>query len=195
MRARGLGARVIVTEVNPVRALEAVMDGFEVMPMDQAAKVGDQFCTLTGDLHVLRAEHFALMKDGAIISNSGHFNVEIDLDALTTSAVECRTVREYVQEYRQKDGRRLYVLGEGRLINLAAAEGHPAAVMDMSFANQALCAEYMAKNASNLECAVYPVPVEIDREIARLKLTAMGIGIDALTEEQERYLASWEMGT
>jgi adenosylhomocysteinase len=195
MRARGLGARVIVTEVNPTRALEAVMDGFDVMPMAEAAKIGDQFCTLTGDIHVLRAEHFARMKDGAIISNSGHFNVEIDLDALAGMAKSRRAVRDFVEEYMLEDGRRLYVLGEGRLINLAAAEGHPAAVMDMSFANQALCAEHMAQHATSLEKRVYPVPVEIDREIARLKLTAMGIGIDTLTEEQVKYLASWEMGT
>lgn len=195
MRARGMGAKVIVTETNPIRALEAVMDGFDVMPMSEAARVGDQFCTLTGDIHVLRPEHFAVMKDGAIISNSGHFNVEIDLDGLQSMATSCRRVRDFVDEYTMPDGRRLYILGEGRLINLASAEGHPAAVMDMSFANQALCAEYMAKNASRLEKSVYPVPVEIDREIARLKLTAMGVEIDALTQEQEKYLASWEMGT
>lgn len=195
MRARGMGARVIVTEVNPVRALEAVMDGFEVMPMAKAAPIGDQFCTLTGDIHVLRKEHFEVMKDGAIISNSGHFNVEIDLDALREMAASVRRVREFVEEFAMPDGRRLYVLGEGRLINLAAAEGHPAAVMDMSFANQALCAEYMARNASKLQRAVYPVPPEIDREIARLKLEAMGIEADTLTPEQENYLASWEMGT
>src|SRR2546421_4622434 len=194
-RARGLGARVIVTEVNPLRALEAVMDGFEVMTMEEAAKVGDQFCTLTGDIHVLRAEHFRAMKDGAIISNSGHFNVEIDLEALSEMSRSCRNVREFVDEFTMADGRRLYVLGEGRLINLASAEGHPAAVMDMSFANQALCAEWMAVNAATLEKAVYPVPIEIDKEIARLKLTAMRIGIDTLTAEQEKYLASWEMGT
>jgi len=195
MRARGLGAKVIVTEVNPIRALEAVMDGYQVMPMEEAAKIGDHFCTLTGDIHVLRAEHFAAMKDGAIISNSGHFNVEIDLDALRRMAKSCRTVRDFVDEYTLADGRRLYVLGEGRLINLASAEGHPASVMDMSFANQALCSEYMAKHAASLEKRVYPVPQQIDREIARLKLTAMGVDIDTLTAEQETYLASWEMGT
>lgn len=195
MRGRGMGARVVITEVRPIRALEAVMDGFEVMPMEQAARVGDQFCTLTGDIHVLRPEHFAVMKDGAIISNSGHFNVEIDLEGLAATAVGVRQVREFVQEYTMPDGRRLYVLGEGRLINLAAAEGHPASVMDMSFANQALCAEHMARHAADLERRVYPVPREIDDEIARLKLTAMGIGIDALTEEQVQYLSSWEMGT
>jgi adenosylhomocysteinase len=195
MRARGMGAKVIVTEVEPVRALEAVMDGFEVMTMEKAATIGDHFCTLTGDIHVLRGEHFAAMKDGAIISNSGHFNVEIDLETLTAMATSVRQVREFVVEYTMADGRRLYVLGEGRLINLAAAEGHPAAVMDMSFANQALCAEYMAKNASTLKKTVYPVPIEIDREISRLKLAAMGVDIDVLTEEQVAYLASWEMGT
>lgn len=195
MRARGMGAKVIVTEVEPVRALEAVMDGFEVMPMSEAAKIGDQFCTLTGDIHVLRPEHFAAMKDGAIISNSGHFNVEIDLDGLRAMAKEVRPVREFVDEYVLEDRRRLYVLAEGRLINLSAAEGHPAAVMDMSFANQALCAEYMAKNARSLAKSVYPVPADIDKEIARLKLKAMGVGIDTLTEEQVKYLASWEMGT
>jgi adenosylhomocysteinase len=195
MRARGMGARVIVTEVDAIRALEAVMDGFDVMPMEQAAKIGDQFCTLTGDIHVLRPEHFALMKDGAIVSNSGHFNVEVDLDGLKAMSKTTRSVREFVEEYTLEDGRRIYVLGEGRLINLASAEGHPASVMDMSFANQALCAEYMVKHASSLKKSVYPVPKDIDKEIARLKLTAMGINIDTLTEEQLQYLASWEMGT
>jgi adenosylhomocysteinase len=195
MRARGMGARVIVTEVDAIRALEAVMDGFDVMPMEQAAQIGDQFCTLTGDIHVLRPEHFALMKDGAIVSNSGHFNVEVDLDGLKAMSKSSRRVREFVEEYTLEDGRRIYVLGEGRLINLASAEGHPASVMDMSFANQALCAEYMVKHASSLKKSVYPVPKEIDKEIARLKLTAMGISIDTLTEEQLQYLASWEMGT
>jgi adenosylhomocysteinase len=195
MRARGMGAKVIVTEVNPTKALEAVMDGFEVMTMEQAAKIGDQFCTLTGDIHVLRPEHFKLMKDGAIISNSGHFNVEIDIEGLTAMSKSCRRVREFVDEYTLEDGRRIYLLGEGRLINLAAAEGHPAAVMDMSFANQALCAEYMAKNAASLERKVYAVPKDIDENIAMLKLSAMGVTIDTLTEEQVKYLASWEMGT
>lgn len=195
MRAKGLGARVIICEVNPVRALEAVMDGFQVMPMEQAAKIGDQFCTLTGDIHVLRPEHFACMKDGAIISNSGHFNVEIDLEGLAAMATATRPVRDFVQEYTLADGRRLYVLGDGRLINLASAEGHPASVMDMSFANQALCSEYMAKNAADLQKSVYPVPELIDKEIARLKLISMGVDIDVLTEEQVKYLASWEMGT
>jgi adenosylhomocysteinase len=195
MRARGMGAKVIVTEVDAIKALEAVMDGFEVMPMEQAAALGDQFCTLTGDIHVLRAEHFARMKDGAIISNSGHFNVEIDLDALRAMCTACRKIRDFVDEYLLHDGRRLYVLGDGRLVNLAAAEGHPAAVMDMSFANQALCAEYMAKNSRTLGKSVYPVPRDIDQEIARLKLTAMGVGIDTLTAEQVNYLASWNVGT
>lgn len=195
MRAKGHGAKVIVTEVNPTRALEAVMDGFEVMSMEKAAEIADFFCTLTGDIHVLRPEHFAKMKDGAIISNSGHFNVEIDLEGLAKMAKSRRQVREFVEEFTLEDGRRLYVLGEGRLINLAAAEGHPACVMDMSFANQALCAEYMAKNARSLERNVYSVPVNIDTEIARLKLTAMGVAIDTLTDEQVNYLASWTMGT
>jgi adenosylhomocysteinase len=195
MRARGMGAKVIVCEVDPVRALEAAMDGYDVMPMAEAASIGDHFCTLTGDKHVLREEHFRLMKDGAIISNSGHFNVEIALDALRAMARSVRSVREFVEEFALADGRRLYVLGAGRLINLAAAEGHPASVMDMSFANQALCSEYMARNAGSLERRVYPVPEELDREIARLKLAAMGTKIDTLTAEQETYLRSWDMGT
>lgn len=195
MRARGAGAHVIVTEVDPVRALEAVMDGFPVMTMAEAAKVGDIFCTLTGDAHVLRREHFEVMKDGAILSNSGHFNVEIDIPALESLAVSRRKVRDFVEEFVMPDGRKLYLLGEGRLINLAAAEGHPAAVMDMSFANQALCAEYMVRHASELTRAVHPVPQEIDAEIARLKLESMGYKIDVLTEEQKRYLSSWDMGT
>lgn len=195
MRARGHGAQVIVTEVDPVKALEAVMDGFEVMPMAEAAKLGDQFCTLTGDVHVLRGEHFAAMKDGAIISNSGHFNVEIDIDALAGMAASRRTVREFVEEFAMPDGRRIYLLAEGRLINLSSAEGHPAAVMDMSFANQALCAEFLAQNAAGMERKVYDVPKVIDSEIARLKLATMEVGIDILTEEQERYLASWNAGT
>lgn len=195
LRARGQGAQVIVTEVDPIKALEAVMDGFVVTTMEEAAAIGDQFCTLTGDIHVLRREHFEQMKDGAIISNSGHFNVEIDIDALQSLAVSKRTVRDFVEEYTLKDGRRIYLLGEGRLINLASAEGHPAAVMDMSFANQALCAEYMAKNAKDLKKSVYGVPKAIDQEIARLKLESMGITIDTLTEEQVKYLASWNVGT
>jgi adenosylhomocysteinase len=195
LRARGMGARVIICEVDPTRALEAVMDGYDVMPMSEAASIGDHFCTLTGNKHVLRAEHFAAMKDGAIIANSGHFNVEIDLDALHAMATASRPIREFVEEFTMPDGRRLYVLGEGRLINLAAAEGHPASVMDMSFANQALCSEYMARNARSLDRKVHSVPIEIDREIARLKLASMGTTIDTLTPEQDEYLRSWHMGT
>ena len=195
MRASGMGAKVIITEVDPLRALEAVMDGYQVMPMEKAARAGDFFCTLTGDIHVLRREHFELMKDGAIVSNSGHFNVEIDLDALADMAVARRQIRDFVEEFRLKDGRRIYVLGEGRLINLAAAEGHPSSVMDMSFANQALCTEFMVKNHTTLGNQVYRVPVDIDKEIARLKLASMGVDIDTLTEEQDKYLHSWEMGT
>ncbi len=195
MRAAGMGAKVIITEVDPLRALEAVMDGYQVLPMKEAAKIADFFCTLTGDIHVLRGEHFESMKDGAIISNSGHFNVEIDLDALEKMAVSRRTIREFVEEFTLKDGRRVYVLGEGRLVNLAAAEGHPSSVMDMSFANQALSAEHMVKNHEQLEKQVYGVPTHIDKEIAKLKLASMGILIDHLTPEQEKYLNSWEMGT
>jgi adenosylhomocysteinase len=196
MRARGIGAQVIVTEIDPLAALEATMDGFHVMPMAQAAKIGDFFCTVTGDKDVLRKEHFEVMKDGAIISNSGHFNVEIDIPALEKLATGGkREVRNFVDEYAMADGRKIFLLGEGRLINLASAEGHPASVMDMSFANQALSAEYMAQNAKNLEKKVYPVPQDIDTEIARLKLQALGVEIDTLTEEQERYLASWQEGT
>ena len=195
MRASGMGAKVIVTEVNPLRALEAVMDGYQVMSMEKAAPIGDFFCTLTGDIHVLRKEHFEMMKDGAIVCNSGHFNVEINLEALREMSLSVRTMRDFVEEYSLKNGKRIYVLGEGRLINLAAAEGHPSSVMDMSFANQALCSEYMAKNYASLKNQVYRVPVEIDREIARLKLAGMGIEIDSLTSEQDAYLHSWEMGT
>jgi adenosylhomocysteinase len=195
MRAAGMGAKVIVTEVDPLRALEAVMDGYQVLPMADAARIADFFCTLTGDIHVLRKEHFEVMKDGAIISNSGHFNVEIDLEALAEMAESRRDIRDFVEEFQLRDGRRVYVLGEGRLINLAAAEGHPSSVMDMSFANQALCAEYMARNHSSLEKKVYGVPVQIDKDIARLKLQSMGVTIDTLTAEQEKYLCSWEMGT
>ncbi|SHG17871.1 adenosylhomocysteinase [Desulfacinum infernum DSM 9756] len=195
MRAAGMGAKVVITEVDPLRALEAVMDGYQVMPMAEAARIGDFFCTLTGDIHVIRREHFQAMKDGAIVSNSGHFNVELDLEVLEAMAVSKRTIRDFVDEYRLEDGRCIYVLGEGRLVNLAAAEGHPSSVMDMSFANQALCAEYMKKNAASLEKKVYGVPEHIDREIARLKLASMGVRIDTLTEEQEKYLSSWEMGT
>ncbi len=195
MRAKGHGARVVVTEVDPLRALEAVMDGFEVMPIKEAAAIGDFFCTVTGDIHVIRQEHFLEMKDGAIVSNSGHFNVELDLDSLEAVTESKRSIRPFVDEYSLKNGRRIYVLGEGRLINLAAAEGHPSSVMDMSFANQALCSEYMVKAADSLENTVYGVPKEIDKEIARLKLSSMNIDIDTLTEEQEKYLSSWEMGT
>jgi adenosylhomocysteinase len=195
MRARGLGARVIVTEVDPMKALEAVMDGFEVMPIAKAAPLGDVFVTLTGDIHVIRREHFARMKDGAIVANSGHFNVELDLESLKKISRKVRTVRDFVQEYSLKNGRKVFVLGEGRLINLAAAEGHPASVMDMSFANQALAAEYVTKNHKSLRKKVYPVPENIDNEIARLKLKAIGVTIDSLTKEQAHYLSSWEMGT
>jgi len=195
MRAKGLGANVIVTEVDPMKALEAVMDGFRVMPMLEAAKEGDVFVTLTGDIHVLDGHHFEVMKDGAIIANSGHFNVEINIPALEEMAEEKRRVRPFVDEYRLPDGRRIYLLGEGRLINLAAAEGHPASVMDMSFANQALSVEYLVKHGKELERKVYAVPEDIDREIARLKLAAMGVQIDTLTPEQEDYLHSWEHGT
>jgi adenosylhomocysteinase len=195
MRARGLGAHVIVTEVDPLHALEAAMDGFYVLPMDKAAQVGDIFCTATGDKSVIRREHMEQMKDGAILSNTGHFNVEIEIPALKQLATEHREARAFVDEYTLADGRRLYLLGEGRLINLAAAEGHPAIVMDMSFANQALSAEYAVQHAAELERKVYPVPSEIDEEISRLKLETMGIEIDKLTEEQAHYLASWDEGT
>jgi adenosylhomocysteinase len=195
MRARGMGAHVVVTEVDPVRALEARMDGFRVMPMAEAAPRGDIFCTLTGDIHVIRGEHFEAMKDGAIVANSGHFNVEIDLGALEKMASSRRVIRPDVEEFELADGRRIYVLAEGRLVNLAAAEGHPAAVMDMSFANQALASAYLSVKAGDLEKRVYSVPSEIDDEVARLKLRAMGLGIDVLTDEQLEYLASWRMGT
>lgn len=196
MRADGLGGNVIVTEVNPLKALEAVMDGYRVMPMAQAAPQGDIFITSTGDINVIDGHHFELMKDGAIMANSGHFNVEINIPALEEMAKEPpRRVRPFVDEYILPDGRHLYLLAEGRLVNLSAAEGHPSAVMDMSFANQALCAEYMLNHAEELEPIVYNVPQEIDKEIADLKLKAMGIEIDELTPEQEEYLASWEMGT
>ncbi|MCC6713329.1 MAG: adenosylhomocysteinase [Candidatus Dadabacteria bacterium] len=195
MRARGLGANVVVTEVDELAALEAVMDGFRVMPIAQAAKLGDFFCTVTGNIHVIRKEHFKLMKDGAIISNSGHFNVELDLDGLAEIAKGKRKIREYVEEYTLADGKRVNVLGDGRLINLAAAEGHPSSVMDMSFANQALCAEYVVKHAKSLENRVYDVPTEVDASVARIKLKAKGIKIDTLTPEQKKYLGSWEMGT
>ncbi len=194
-RLKGMGAHVIVIEINPLCALEAVMDGFEVLTVAEAAKKGDIFITATGNIHVLRREHFEHMKDGAIIANTGHFNVEIDIPGLEELADGVREVRPLVQEYALRNGRKVYLLAEGRLLNLSAAEGHPAAVMDMSFANQALSAEHMAKNAATLEKTVYTVPADIDAEIARLKLYSMGIEIDALTEEQERYLASWDQGT
>ncbi len=195
MRARGLGAKVIITEVDPVKALEAAMDGFMVMPMAQAAPLGDIFITLTGDINVIDRPHLEKMKDGAILANSGHFNVEINIPALEEMSVRKERIRPHVDEYQLADGRRLYLLGEGRLINLAAAEGHPPSVMDMSFANQALAVEYLARLKERLSPAVYNVPKEIDDQVARLKLASMGIQIDALTEEQRRYLSSWEEGT
>ncbi|HOX10062.1 MAG TPA: adenosylhomocysteinase [Candidatus Omnitrophota bacterium] len=194
-RARGLGANVIVTEIDPLRAIEAVMDGFRVMPMKEAAKIGDIFVTVTGDCNVLRAEHFKAMKDGSIICNSGHFNVEIDIPALARMSKKKRNIREFVEEYTLKSGRRINLLGEGRLINLAAAEGHPAQVMDMSFANQALSAEFVTKNSKRLQNKVYSVPKDIDEKIAALKLESMKVKIDVLTKEQREYLSSWEMGT
>ena len=195
MRAKGHGADVVVLEVDPLRALEAVMDGFRVMPMAQAALIGDIFVTATGDIDVVRREHFEVMKDGAIVANTGHFNVEIDIPALEALAVGRRRVRDNVEEFVLADGRHIFLLAEGRLVNLAAAEGHPASVMDMSFANQALCAEYIVKNASSLAVRVYDVPEEIDKDISKLKLAALGSGIDTLTPAQEKYLASWDMGT
>jgi len=195
LRARGMGAHVIIAEVEPVRALEAVMDGFSVMPLKEAAAIGDIFITVTGDKNVIDRAHFRVMKDGAILANSGHFNVEINIPALEKLAKGKRRIRSYVDEYTLADGRRIYLLGEGRLINLAAAEGHPASVMDMSFANQALCLEYLAQNRGKLKQAVYSVPEDIDQEVARLKLNAMGIAIDKLTPEQKKYLTSWEEGT
>jgi adenosylhomocysteinase len=195
LRARGMGAHVIVTEVEPLRALEAVMDGYEVLTMEDAAGIGDVFCTATGDKSVIRREHMERMKDGAILANTGHFNVEIDIPALRSLATETREAREFVEEFALPNGNRIYLLADGRLVNLSAAEGHPAQVMDMSFANQALSVEYAVANAGALERRVYAVPDEIDREIARLKLETMGVRIDRLTEEQERYLASWDEGT
>jgi len=194
-RARGLGAHVLVTEIDPLPALEAVMDGFEVVPAEKAAKVGDFFVTVTGNINVLRMEHFRAMKDGAIVANSGHFNVELDLDTLKKQAKGIRTVRPFVEEVTLDGGKRVYVLGEGRLINLAAAEGHPASVMDMSFANQALGIEYLLSHSKDLKPTVYPIPKALDEEIAKLKLEALGVSIDTLTPEQVAYLASWEQGT
>ncbi len=195
MRARGMGANVIVTEIAPLAALEAVMDGFRVMPMAEAARIGDIFCTVTGDINVLDREHFEVMKDGAILANSGHFNVELNIPALEEMSREKLRVREFVEQYTLKDGRRLNLLGEGRLINLAAAEGHPASVMDMSFANQALAVEFMARHAKELASGVHRLPEELDREIARLKLEGMRIAIDTLSAEQHKYLTSWQEGT
>jgi len=195
MRAKGHGAHVIVCEVDPLKALEAVMDGFEVMPSLEAAREGDIFVTVTGDMHVLDGRHFGVMKNGAIVANSGHFNVEIDIPALLEMSTSKREARPFVEEYDLGDGRHIFLLAEGRLINLAAAEGHPAAVMDMSFANQALAAEHIAKHHGELERKVYVVPEEIDKEIARLKLESMGVAIDTLTAEQEKYLTSWDQGT
>jgi adenosylhomocysteinase len=195
MRARGMGANVIVTEIDPTKAIEAVMDGYRVMSMMEAASIGDLFITLTGNKSVIARDHFEKLKNGAIVCNSGHFNVEIDLETLSKMASSRRQTREFVEEFALKDGRRIYVLGEGRLINLAAAEGHPASVMDMSFANQALSAEYMVKNHASLEKKVYPVPEELDKQVARMKLEAMAVKIDRLTLEQEHYLASWNEGT
>jgi len=195
LRARGMGANVIVTEIDSIRAIEAVMDGFRVMPMAEAAPLGDLFITVTGNKHVIRAEHFEVMKDGAIVCNSGHFDIEIDLKALGAKAEEVKQVRNFTQEYRLQNGKSVVVLGEGRLINLAAAEGHPSAVMDMSFANQALACEYLVKNQGKLEPGLHSIPTEVDREIARLKLQAMGIAIDTLTPEQVEYTNSWTSGT
>ena len=194
-RARGMGSHVIITEVDPMRALEANMDGYEVMPMGKAASIGDIFCTATGDKSVVRKEHIQQMKDGAILANTGHFNVEIDIPGLKSLATETREARAFVEEFTMAGGQRIYLIADGRLVNLSAAEGHPALVMDMSFANQALSAEFAIQNAAELERKVYPVPAEIDNEIARLKLETMGVDIDKLTEEQEKYLASWDEGT
>jgi len=195
MRAKGLGARVIVIEVDALKGIEATMDGFDVMPIKDAAKIGDIFVTATGDINVIRKEHFAVMKDGAIVANTGHFNVEVDIPALESLSKTKKHIREFSEEYILKDGRKIYLLGEGRLINLAAAEGHPAQVMDMSFANQALAAEYLVKCHKRMRKDVYGVPTDIDENIAALKLKSMGIKIDTLTAEQETYLESWEMGT
>ena len=195
MRAKGMGAKVVVTEVDHLRALEATMDGYQVMPLAEASKIGDFFCTLTGDKHVIDTKHFLSMKEGAIVANSGHFNVELNLEGLAKITKCSRAIRDFVQEHTLKNGKRIYVLAEGRLVNLAAAEGHPSSVMDMSFANQALSAEYLVKKGKTLKKEVYPVPADIDEMIARLKLKSMGIRIDTLTAEQKEYLASWEAGT
>jgi len=195
LRARGLGANVIVTEIDSVRAIEAVMDGFRVMPMEEAAPIGDIFVTVTGNKHVIRGEHFDVMKDGAMVCNSGHFDIEIDLKTLASKATEIKEVRNFTQEYKLNNGKSVVVLGEGRLINLAAAEGHPSAVMDMSFANQALACEFLVKNQGNLEPGIHSIPTDVDKEIARLKLVAMGIKIDSLTSEQIEYINSWTSGT
>jgi adenosylhomocysteinase len=195
MRARGMGAHVVVTEVDPLKALEAVMDGYQVMPISEAARMGDIFCTVSGNVKVIERDHFRQMKEGAIVANSGHFNVELDLEGLEEITLSKRQMREHVEEHVLEGGRRIYVLGQGRLINLASAEGHPSSVMDMSFANQALVAEYLASHGQTLEKKVYRVPVEIDRAVAKMKLEAMGVRIDQLTEEQQKYLASWEQGT
>src|SRR6185503_10210255 len=194
-RARGMGADVIVTEIDPTKAIEAVMDGYRVMSMAEAAKIGDIFVTVTGNKNVIARDHFELMKNGAVVANSGHFNVEIDIPALEKMSSSKRQTRDFVDEYAMRDGRKIYLLGEGRLINLAAAEGHPASVMDMSFANQALAAEYLAKNHKTLAKTVFPVPTDLDKRVAKLKLESMGIKIDRLTPEQEEYLASWSEGT
>jgi len=195
MRAKGMGANVLVTEVDPLKAMEAVMDGFRVVPVLEAARIGDIFVTLTGDINVIGPKHFRQMKDGAIVCNSGHFNVEVDIEGLKRISKRRRRIRQFVEEYTLPNGRRINLLAEGRLVNLAAAEGHPASVMDMSFANQALCAEYLSRQGTNLGKKVYPVPKSIDRNIARLKLKTMGVKIDGLTGEQKKYLSSWEMGT
>ncbi|MGF1490654.1 MAG: adenosylhomocysteinase, partial [Prochloraceae cyanobacterium] len=195
MRARGLGANVIITEIDPTKAIEAVMDGFRVMPMAKAAPVADLFVTVTGNKHVIRKEHFEMMKDGAIVCNSGHFDIEIDLESLAQMATEVKEVRNFTQQYKLANGKSVVVLGEGRLINLAAAEGHPSAVMDMSFANQALACEYLVKNKGKLQPGLHSIPEDVDKEIARLKLQAMGIEIDTLTPEQIKYINSWTVGT
>jgi adenosylhomocysteinase len=195
MRANGMGAQVIITEIDPIKALEAVMDGYQVMPIKETAKIGDIFITLTGDINVISEEEFPLMKDGVILANSGHFNVEINIRALENLAVSKKKIREYIEEYTLKSSKKINLLAEGRLLNLSAAEGHPASVMDMSFANQALSVEYLVKEGKTLSKKVYSVPGDIDKEIARLKLESMGIKIDKLTEEQERYLSSWKVGT